>query len=165
MHVSKRQFVNLAALPISRSMYGRQDESVKKLCRKSRTPCLMPTGKKRFQKKDGFCKILLQFGYKLPFGQKEKSPMSRDGLMRPDTGQGRYHAPGPASRAAKKFPRFRRAWETFLLSAPLQPLTANSDCAHGRQPKSPRPISAGRHVFILEPGYVPEEGTGHDTDV
>ena len=57
MHVSTRQFVNLAALPISRSMYGRQDESVKKFCRKSRTPCLMPTGKKRFQKKGGFCKI------------------------------------------------------------------------------------------------------------
>ena len=58
-----------------------------------------------------------------------------------------------------------KSLENFLLSAPLQPLTANSDCAHGGQPKSPRPISAGRHVFILGPGYVPEEGAEHDTEI
>ena len=52
----------------------------------------------------------------------------------------------------QKFFQVPKSLEKFLLSAPLQPLTANSDCAHGGQPKSPRPISAGRHVFILEPG-------------
>ena len=52
----------------------------------------------------------------------------------------------------QKFFQVPKSLENFLLSAPLQPLTANSDCAHGGQPKSPRPISAGRHVFILEPG-------------
>jgi hypothetical protein len=57
-----------------------------------------------------------------------------------------------AVKGRKNFSRFRRAWKNFLLSASLQPLTANSDCAHGGQPKSPRPISAGRHVFILGPG-------------
>ena len=61
----------------------------------------------------------------------------------------------------QKFFQVPKSLENFLLSAPLQPLTANSDCAHGRQPKSPRPISAGRHVFILEPGYAPEEGAEH----
>ena len=52
----------------------------------------------------------------------------------------------------QKFFQVPKSLENFLLSAPLQPLTANSDCAHGGQPKSPRPISAGRHVFILGPG-------------
>ena len=52
----------------------------------------------------------------------------------------------------QKFFQVPKSLENFLLSAPLQPLTANSDCANGGQPKSPRPISAGRHVFILEPG-------------
>ena len=76
---------------------------------------------------------------------------------------GQWHNNSWLSRAAKKFSRFRRAWKIFLLSASkrlelsllpalLQPLTANSDCAHGKQPKSPQPISAGRHVFILGPG-------------
>ena len=61
----------------------------------------------------------------------------------------------------QKFFQVPKSLENFLLSAPLQPLTANCYCAHGGQPKSPRPISAGRHVFILEPGYVPEEGAEH----
>ena len=61
----------------------------------------------------------------------------------------------------QKFFQVPKSLENFLLSAPLQPLTANSDCAHGGQPKSPRPISAGRHVFILGPGYAPEEGAEH----
>ena len=52
----------------------------------------------------------------------------------------------------QKFFQVPKSLENFLLSAPLQPMTANSDCAHGGQPKSPRPISAGRHVFILGPG-------------
>ena len=52
----------------------------------------------------------------------------------------------------QKFFQVPKSLEKFLLSASLQPLTANSDCANGGQPKSPRPISAGRHVFILEPG-------------
>ena len=52
----------------------------------------------------------------------------------------------------QKFFQVPKSLENFLLSAPLQPLTANSDCANGGQPKSPRPISAGRHVFILGPG-------------
>ena len=65
----------------------------------------------------------------------------------------------------QKFFQVPKSLENFLLSAPLQPLTANSDCANGGQPKSPRPISAGRHVFILGPGYVPEEGEEHDTEI
>lgn len=48
----------------------------------------------------------------------------------------------------QKFFQVPKSLENFLLSAPLQPLTANSDCAHGGQPKSPRPISAGRHVLF-----------------
>ena len=48
----------------------------------------------------------------------------------------------------QKFFQVPKSLEKFLLSAPLQPLTANSDCAHGRQPKSPRPISAGQHFLF-----------------
>ena len=36
----------------------------------------------------------------------------------------------------------------FCFPLALQPLTANSSCAHGGQPKSPQPISAGRHLLF-----------------
>ena len=48
----------------------------------------------------------------------------------------------------QKFFQVPKSLEKFLLSASLQPLTANSDCANGGQPKSPRPISADRHVLF-----------------
>ena len=37
----------------------------------------------------------------------------------------------------------------MLLSAPLRPLTPHRPRAGGSQPKSPQPISAGRHLFIV----------------
>ncbi len=85
------------------------------------------------------------------------------GMRSPGHGAGRSHNNNWPSRAAKIFPGSEEPGKFFCF--PLQPLTTNSDCAHGRQPKSPRPISAGRHVFILEPGYAPEEGAGHDTEI
>lgn len=76
---------------------------------------------------------------------------------------GRSHNNSWLSRAAKKFSGLRRARKIFLLSASvrlelsllpalLQPLTANSDYAHGGQPKATQLLSAGRHFFILGPG-------------
>ena len=79
---------------------------------------------KSFQKTGGFGKILLlQVGYKVKSTVDKRKWLETAALdlMKPDTAGEKYHAPGPASRAAKKFPRFRRAWETFLLSAPLHP--------------------------------------------
>ena len=53
-------------------------------------------------------------------------------------------------RSLENFFAFRclEVWSNLALPVPAPPLTGNSSCAHGKQPKSPQPISAGRHFLF-----------------
>ncbi len=53
-------------------------------------------------------------------------------------------------KSLENFFAFRclEVWSNLALPVPAPPLTGNSSCAHGKQPKSPQPISAGRHFLF-----------------